>query len=88
MRFIMRSQLAALGLILALGACEGTAVPMAKISPSFGNAVRQNAAAHTVNPEPAGAEKGDHSTNGIRAEKAIRLYRGADEKKAEQVTTK
>ena len=84
----MRPQLAILGLMLALGGCEGTAVPMAKLSPNFGNAVRQNTAAHTIDPQPALAEQTELSTSGIRTEKAFRLYRGAEEKKAEQVTTK
>ena len=84
----MRPQLAALGLMLALGGCEGTAVPQVKLNPNIGNAVSHNISAHTVDPEPAWAEKTDLETLGIRAEKAMRAYRGGEEKKPEAVSTK
>ncbi len=81
-------RLLCLAAVTVLGGCEGYYRHEYPMDPAFGNATRRNAAAHTVDPDPAPAKDTDLLFDGQRIKKAMDRYRGGEEKKPEAVTTK
>ena len=61
---------------LALAACNTVNKNIGQEDPAFGEAVKYNAAVHTINPDPVypegGAQPGDHGDKGAQA---VRRYR-------------
>lgn len=61
---------------LALAACGTVNKNIGQEDPAFGEAVRYNAAVHTINPDPVypegGAQPGD---SGVKGAEAVKRYR-------------
>lgn len=78
-------QMASLAVVLAtLTACSDK--PVKTLSADFGNAVRQNMAAHIINPAPSSGTAVS-PMNGARAGAAVGNYRTGNDPKVERVLT-
>ena len=78
-------QIAFLAAVVAtLAACSDK--PVRTLSSDFGNAVRQNMAAHIINPIPPGGT-GISSMDGARAGAAVGNYRSGNDPKVDRVQT-
>jgi type IV pilus biogenesis protein CpaD/CtpE len=73
----------ALSAILALVACA----PADQPSPGFGNAVRQNMAAHVINPDPHPNDLPPPEFDGERTKDAFQRYREDKVKKPVPLNT-
>lgn len=83
----MKNQLTCVAILAfstLLVGCENNNVG---ISDSFGNAVRQNMAAHIINPEPILDTQTVPDTDGARAAAAAERYRSGDTTEVEEITT-
>ena len=73
---------------IALGGCNTTYKDIGSPDPAFGEAVKYNAAVHTIDPDPVytaeGAQPGD---NGEHASQAMRRYRTGQVKQPSVETT-
>lgn len=67
----MTRSLLALAALSVAAACT----PVDQPSPTFGNAVRQNIAAQTINPDPFPADAAAPEFDGERARDAVQRYR-------------
>ena len=66
-----RSLIPILASLCGLAACA----PADETHPTFGNAVRQNMAAHVINPDPHPADMPPPEMDGARSNDAIERYR-------------
>ncbi len=67
-----------------LVACENQNIAL---SEGFGNSVRQNMAAHIINPDPAYDAGSVPATDGARTAGTVERYRAGEVKALEEVTT-
>ena len=72
---------------IAVAGCDNVTKPKTTLSPSFGNAVRQNMAVQIVNPEASADIKEAPNLDGIRANTAVTEYQTGTVKETEEIST-